>query len=426
VKTDMQDLPEAVDDTSCNAELQSLHAEFSRADDLVTRLGQLADLVDAIHVCDESLSNLLDQIDAHPSNSEDLQIVVESESGHSPDQALLDQKDHTSVTIQTMADRFSIVQDDPRAVAERDRIMQTWTELSEMTDDCIYGPKTLPASDSISVLSSDREGSASVASSHSSSSRAQKKYGGLSTSSGPRKPSVRSGHLAPTMASMQRSASSKNSSQQPSRSSSRISMTSSRSVSNPSSTVYGSTFASRQRSTSQVSDASVKPPAIPASSRPRAHSRSFRPSSPTGSVASTASRSFMHSSRHSIGQSRPSGTWSRAPRTSFTAPRASTPSATKRPTGPAKKKAYIANPKNKLDVAVGDVVNRLPVNINVQHVADTWKDQSGKYWIGDHQDPKLCFCRILRSQTVMVRVGGGWMELSKYVSLILVPLTMRY
>lgn len=81
---------------------------------------------------------------------------------------------------------------------------------------------------------------------------------------------------------------------------------------------------------------------------------------------------------------------------------------------PIVKKPYVANPKNKLDVAVGDVVNRLPVNINVEVVADTWKDQSGKYWIGD-QDPKLCFCRILRSQTVMVRVGGGWSELSRFI-----------
>lgn len=77
-----------------------------------------------------------------------------------------------------------------------------------------------------------------------------------------------------------------------------------------------------------------------------------------------------------------------------------------------KKPKYVANPDNKLDVAVGDVVNNLPVNINVEVVADTWKDQSGKYWIGG-EEPKLCFCRILRSQTVMVRVGGGWMELSK-------------
>jgi len=107
-------------------------------------------------------------------------------------------------------------------------------------------------------------------------------------------------------------------------------------------------------------------------------------------------------------------TWARAPRQSFpTSNKVQTPP---RKTKPQPRKTYIANPKNKLDVAVGDVVNKLPVNvnINVEVVADTWKDQSGKYWIGD-QEPKLCFCRILRSQTVMVRVGGGWQELSKFI-----------
>ena len=78
----------------------------------------------------------------------------------------------------------------------------------------------------------------------------------------------------------------------------------------------------------------------------------------------------------------------------------------------APRKRYVADPKSKLDVAVGEVVNKLPVGINVEGLTETYKDQSGKYWIGD-QEPKLCFCRILRSQTVMVRVGGGWSELSK-------------
>jgi len=102
-------------------------------------------------------------------------------------------------------------------------------------------------------------------------------------------------------------------------------------------------------------------------------------------------------------------TWARAPRQSFPVPTIPTP-----PRKPPPKKAYVANPKSKLDMAVGDVVNKLPVNINVAMVPETWKDQSGKYWIGD-QDPKLCFCRILRSRTVMVRVGGGWTELSKFI-----------
>ena len=51
---------------------------------------------------------------------------------------------------------------------------------------------------------------------------------------------------------------------------------------------------------------------------------------------------------------------------------------------------------------------------NGSHVADDWQDESGRYWIGYEGRAKLCFCRILKSRMVMVRVGGGWMELSRY------------
>ncbi|CAE7226528.1 unnamed protein product [Rhizoctonia solani] len=67
-----------------------------------------------------------------------------------------------------------------------------------------------------------------------------------------------------------------------------------------------------------------------------------------------------------------------------------------------------------INVAVGAVVNQLPVDIAIEALEDNWKDKSGKYWIGD-EDPRLCYCRILRSETVMVRVGGGWVELSKFI-----------
>ena len=74
---------------------------------------------------------------------------------------------------------------------------------------------------------------------------------------------------------------------------------------------------------------------------------------------------------------------------------------------------YQPNPKSKLDLAVGKVLNSLPVAVNVERASGTLYD-SGKYWIGA-PDPKLCFCRILRSNMVMVRVGGGWEELSKFL-----------
>jgi uncharacterized protein YifE (UPF0438 family) len=102
---------------------------------------------------------------------------------------------------------------------------------------------------------------------------------------------------------------------------------------------------------------------------------------------------------------------------------------------------YRANPKSKLDVAVGKIVNDMAIPIAIAHAAsakapgrssspgsasssgrnsasgsrsEQWHDESGRYWLG-HPNPKLCFCRILRSKTVMVRIGGGWEELSGYI-----------
>lgn len=71
---------------------------------------------------------------------------------------------------------------------------------------------------------------------------------------------------------------------------------------------------------------------------------------------------------------------------------------------------YVADPKNDLDVALGDIVNDSPYKIQVKMVPG----EVGKYWFGD-VNPKLAYCRILRSRMVMVRVGGGWVELSQFL-----------
>lgn len=71
---------------------------------------------------------------------------------------------------------------------------------------------------------------------------------------------------------------------------------------------------------------------------------------------------------------------------------------------------------NKLDAAVRQVLDSLDVNIPVVAAGDKSGDiESGRYWIGTGPKARLCFCRILRSRTVMVRVGGGWVELGRYL-----------
>ncbi|RCI05785.1 hypothetical protein CU098_006957, partial [Rhizopus stolonifer] len=72
--------------------------------------------------------------------------------------------------------------------------------------------------------------------------------------------------------------------------------------------------------------------------------------------------------------------------------------------------AYIPDPENELDMKLSHIVNAAPYRITIKSVPD----QVGKYWFGDI-NPRLVYCRILPSQLVMVRVGGGWVELSKFL-----------
>lgn len=73
-----------------------------------------------------------------------------------------------------------------------------------------------------------------------------------------------------------------------------------------------------------------------------------------------------------------------------------------------KTSTYVADPKNELDVQLGMIVNDSPYRMKVKKVPG----EVGKYWFGD-EHPRLVYCRILPSKMVMVRVGGGWVELSK-------------
>ncbi|KAH7916155.1 hypothetical protein BJ138DRAFT_1053407 [Hygrophoropsis aurantiaca] len=403
-------LPSSAILPSVETELRSLRMEVEASTDMMERIRLMAELSDSAHRCDMALSDLLEHIDSYPSPpAGPLSSTHVSVSRLPPEEQLNSRLAFTRRTVTDVTSKLAPINDDPRAVAEHRRILQTWSELEEMGNDRVNDKKSRPSS----VMSSGRNSSLSAVSSRSvinnGHSRKSSAYSGLSL-----KPSAGGRFLSPSHPSTRRAVS--GSSDTNSRSSSKLSMlstASNRSVSgpmaaaSPSSSIYSSTFASRQRTSSLSSTASPTPVKRPLPTvRPRAQTRSR--ASPTPSNASTNAHSAAGHSRSSSSMS----TWARAPRQSFpTASKISTPP---KKTQTVPKKTYVANPKIKLDVAVGDVVNKLPVNISIEVVADTWKDQSGKYWIGD-QEPKLCFCRILRSQTVMVRIGGGWQELSKFI-----------
>ncbi|KAG0705411.1 hypothetical protein DFH29DRAFT_276372 [Suillus ampliporus] len=405
-------LPSSMLSPAEDMELRSIKSEVEASTDLMRRIRQLADLSDVAHRCDMALSDLLEHIDSYPfPPSGPLSSTHVSTHRLPPEEQLGARLGFTKRTVAQVATYIESVKDDARANSEHQRVQQTWVELEEMANDRICGKKSRPAS----VISSGRNSSASGVSSRASGhTRKASGYSNLSV-----RGSANGRFLAPAHPSPRRVASGDFQTRpRPSSKLSMISTTSiSRSVSGPmaapppssaSSSLYGSTFASRQRTSSLSGNAPPSTPAKqpPLPTRPRAQTRSR--ASPTPSEVSVIARSAASHSRSSSSMS----TWARAPRQSFpTSNKVQTPP---RKTQPQERKTYVANPKNKLDVAVGDVVNKLPVNINIEVVADTWKDQSGKYWIGD-QEPKLCFCRILRSQTVMVRVGGGWQELSKFI-----------
>lgn len=425
VTADVSLLPPSSDNPTVNAELRSLRAECEMSSGLMQHVRNLSELSVAVNLCDMALSDLLEHIDSYPSQPfGSLSSSHVSQVHLPPEKQLADRLSFTRSAVIEMTAKFACVADDSRAVAERKRIDQTWSELEEMGNELIGTKRSRPSS----VMSSGRSSRTSLGSTHSSTKNvdADKRggYSNLSVRSTVRGPIARSPFLSPAHPTPKRGGSGLSDIRN--RSTSRLSVVSSsnRSVSGPmasSSRIDTSTFTSRQRTNSLSSNTTFVTPIKHGVGTPSHHrtqtSHTKRIMSPT-TFSDVSSLSHSHSRSFSLSNSRsqatPSrstssmSTWSRAPRQSFPVPTIPTPPKK----SPPPKKTYVANPKSKLDVAVGDVVNKLPVNINVAMVPETWKDQSGKYWIGD-QDPKLCFCRILRSRTVMVRVGGGWAELSK-------------
>ncbi|KAI0035685.1 hypothetical protein K488DRAFT_23218, partial [Vararia minispora EC-137] len=410
-------LPPRVHYVPIDAELRSLRFDIAATETLLHRVHELSAFVNSVQECDASLSDLLEHVDSFPNlpmgplSSNHTSSIMDT-----PEEQLSSRIDFTRSLVNYMETEYAKVADDHRALSERVRIMQTWQELEAMASDRVHGQKSRPPSavssgrNSRSSTDGVRPGSLKKKASHYSTlSVGSPRTVGKFLSPGPAHPS-----------SLPR----RSTSQQPSRSASQqprppsvASVVSSRSTSgplfSPSGRLFNSTFASRQRTTSLSSNASATPVKIPPSrARAQSNHRYSRVDSPTLSDASTSSRSFNTLSRSTHSRStNMHSTWSRTPRLSFP----STPISPSKSRLPIRtRKTYVANPKNRLDVAVGDIVNSLAVDIDIEAAEDSWQDQSGKYWIGT-DEPKLCFCRILRSQTVMVRVGGGWQELSKFI-----------
>jgi Calponin homology (CH) domain/Growth-Arrest-Specific Protein 2 Domain len=72
---------------------------------------------------------------------------------------------------------------------------------------------------------------------------------------------------------------------------------------------------------------------------------------------------------------------------------------------------YLSDPNSDLDTEVGRIINASPYPLKVKRVPG----EVGKYWFGE-DNRRLVYCRILPSKLVMVRVGGGWVELAQFLA----------
>jgi Growth-Arrest-Specific Protein 2 Domain len=420
VLNEAMQLPAHTSDVAVDAELKSLQDELDASHQLLPHALSLAQFGSLVQDCDNALSDLLEHIDSYPAPPSGLLAAnYVSSNMLPPEEQLNGRLAFTKNLVDQLGNEFAPVVHEPKASSERQRIVQTWAELESMGVDRINGRRSRPGS----TISSGRNSRASVAGHRPMPQKKSSQYSTLSAG-GPARgrvdalahPSTSSRKVSRDVPPMpNRSVVPP----MPNRSLSRLSVVSSnRSVSGPnmapSSRLFSSTFASRQRTISLSSTTSNSVPndsgrrsVEPSRLHLSRAGNTRRAASPTFSDASGVSRPFSSAARPTY------PTWGRPPRSSLSSnPHHKSPLRGKPPLP--QRKPYVANPKSKLDVAVGDVVNKLPedVDIKVEVAQDTWQDKSGKYWIGS-EDPKLCFCRILRSHTVMVRVGGGWMELSK-------------
>jgi len=398
--------PTVADDVAVEAELRSLHFELDRSQDLLERCRTLATAAGKISESDAALSDLLEHIDSYPGEPFETSSSHVPNPEHTPQEKLAARLTFTQELLDSLDSLIKATQDDPRLLSERERLGQTWRELQEMTADRLAERASRPATDSEPGEPSERGSSPSVASTSESSGAPLKTV----THPPPKKPrGVLGIHRQPSSVAVPPSPIPPPKQRTEKLSRRTASTSSSRSVSGPlvssNSNILAPTFASRQRttSTSSVGDNSVtlrKSGRIPSS--PVQRLRSILAPSPTLSESSTSSRRPY--TPRSISGFLPHH---RATTKSLSRSYNGRPSAdrTVTPRRPPERKKYVPNKKNKLDVAVGRVVNTLSVHVSVEHVSssggDGWEDKSGRYWIGD-EDPRLCFCRILRSHTVMV------------------------
>ncbi|TXT08968.1 hypothetical protein VHUM_02442 [Vanrija humicola] len=355
-----QDASALASDPDRPDEVDKLLERLKRQNALVTQLDGLALVSDAAAHCDKAFSNLLDAID----------------QGHDTPAAKTAERE-ANITVEALQKAAQPHGSDPRVTAEVDRVTSAWKELRSLAENEPYTPSSAGVSTAGSVASSDigRQRAPSSA-----SVRSGTKDSDTPAKLRPRPPPARP---RPSLDSAPRPA---------------------------------------PRSRPSLDSALFSPPV------PRI--RKTLPPNPVPSGSTPKQPSIIKTVPKPFNLSR-SGSFSRSSRSSSFTDLGSELAVSPPPTKPASKShsvrslSSVASRSSLVSStshrSLHHSRSRLDVNVPVvpagpeTPTSEDWKDESGCYWIGTGSRARLCFCRILRSRTVMVRVGGGWVELSRYL-----------
>lgn len=419
-------------------DVHSLEALVTAKEEEVKRISDLASFSQRVETADAALSDLLDSIDATTSAD----LVAQYPSPLPLSEAIIQANDAVTAT---RLEAIPLI-DDRRVKQAVERIEESWTEMMLMAEEA--RPRSGSAASSTSSARSSRTASSGQISTRIPSRQIESRRMSRSTSS---TSSTASLHLPRTRPSS-RSSLTPLSSGSPSLS--RSLSRSSSFVSTPTRNAENDNrLATPRRQNGQSgipfptprrNNISPLPPLTPTTARPFSFSArtpnakapssiprrtpfstprqgggnsrssstsenaalsssSMFPSVSSSSRASTGRRDSLASSVSSRRSSAASSSYHRpslSPENLSRIGYRSSPPRHKRP-------QYRANLSNKLDREVGSIVNALDIHVPIEMADGSWSDESGMYKIGD----KVYFCRILRSKNVMVRVGGGWLNL---------------
>ncbi|KAG0146832.1 hypothetical protein CROQUDRAFT_132870 [Cronartium quercuum f. sp. fusiforme G11] len=350
--------------------LEKLVALYDSQKFKLGRLGDLSEFHEAGQDCDEAFSKLLDALDRAESND------AEAEA------ELLVCVNKASTSLQVSSEKSCAVATDARVEYQLERLAQTWAELSEMVKDrhspIVVGSNPRPRDSSESPKS---QTASKIPVLNRSSAGARLRTYSMDSAAHLTPPRPSPSKLVPIITTLDHDQESTGTRRQFQDGTNRQ--------------VPISTRHSRRTPDLKMAPKHHHEPEAPPPLPVRSRLPSSLMGASMGRVSGLRNRISMHSLNTQSG--RPAFGLSTPPST--------------RIDNSNKKMRYRPQSNRNIEKMVGNVVNRLAVEVHVAPAEGAWEDNSGLYWIGE----KIYFCRILRSQTVMVRIGGGWNELSSFL-----------